>query len=211
MTNHQHNGATAYTALASADPVFAELVRRIGTPDPFDFPDDGRTADSPFAGMVLHILAQQISVKVAIMLYDRLAHTVGFTPTPESLLRLDTDELRAIGTSHAKASYLLDLAERVHSGRLDFAGLSGLPDDAATAELTQVKGVGPWSAEMFLVHQLKRPDVLPAGDLGIRLAIQREYSLEEPPAIPAARQRGEAWAPYRTYAAALLWRSLTAL
>ena len=99
----------------------------------------------------------------------------------------------------------------MHSGRLDFAGLVGLPDDAAMAELTQVKGVGPWSAEMFLIHEMKRPDVLPAGDLGIRLAIQREYSLIEPPPILAARQRGEAWAPYRTYAAALLWRSLRAL
>ncbi|NQX37152.1 DNA-3-methyladenine glycosylase [Herbiconiux sp. VKM Ac-2851] len=199
---------TAYSALASADPVLAELVLRVGEPDPFEFPDDGRTTAHPFAGMVLHILAQQISVKVAIILYDRLSHTLGGTPTAERLLRMNPDELRALGTSHAKAGYLLDLATRVHSGDLNLSILTALTDEEAIVALTQVKGVGPWSAEMFLIHQLKRPDVLPAGDLGIRIAVQRAYFLDQTPTIAAVRERAEAWAPQRTYAAALLWQFL---
>ena len=210
MTTHQENDA-AYSALATADPVMASIVSRVGEPDPFEFPDDGRTADDPFAGMVLHILSQQISMKVAITLYDRLSHTLGGTPTAEHLLRMSPDELRALGTSHAKARYLLDLAARVVGGDLVFSELNGLSDDKATAVLTQVKGVGPWSAEMFLIHQLTRPDVLPAGDLGIRLAVQRAYSLDVTPTIAEVRERGEVWRPHRTYAAALLWRSLKAL
>ena len=210
MTTHQESDA-AYSALATADPVMASIVFRVGEPDPFEFPDDGRTADDPFAGMVLHILSQQISMKVAITLYDRLSHTLGGTPTAEHLLRMSPDELRALGTSHAKAKYLLDLAARVVGGDLVFSELNGLSDDEATAVLTQVKGVGPWSAEMFLIHQLMRPDVLPAGDLGIRLAVQRAYSLDVTPTIAEVRERGEVWRPHRTYAAALLWRSLKAL
>lgn len=210
MNTHQENDA-AYLALATADPVMASLVLRVGKPDPFEFPDDGRTAHDPFAGMVLHILSQQISMKVAITLYDRLSHTLGGTPSAEHLLRMSPEELRTLGASHAKAKYLLDLSARVVGGDLVFSELNGLSDDEATAVLTQVKGVGPWSAEMFLIHQLMRPDVLPAGDLGIRLAVQRAYSLDVTPTIAEVRERGEVWRPLRTYAAALLWRSLKAL
>ena len=197
-----------YDILAGADPVLAELIGRCGRPDPFGFADGGRTARSNFAGMALHILAQQISTKVALVLYDRLAAATGGVPDPESVLRLDLEQLRALGTSHSKATYLRALAEAVLSGALDIERLDGVTDGEAMSELTRVKGIGPWSAEMFLIHQLRRPDILPAGDLGIRVAVQHAYSLPGVPATEDVRSRGQAWAPYRTYAAAVLWASL---
>ncbi|MEL4317482.1 hypothetical protein WJX64_00540 [Leifsonia sp. YIM 134122] len=157
----------------------------------------------------MHILAQQIATRVALVLYDRLVTATGGTPTPETVLRLDVDQLKAIGTSHSKATYVRSLAEAVSSGQLDIEQLDGVSDEEAEESLTRVKGVGPWSAEMFLIHQLGRSDILPAGDLGIRAAVRNLDSLPEVPSIDDVRARGEAWKPYRTYAAALLWRSLS--
>ncbi len=202
------NAEQAYAALVEADPGLRRLVDVEGMPDPFDFPDGGRTTGSNFAGMVLHIIAQQISTTVALILYDRLVQAAGGTPTPESVLALDVDQLRALGTSHSKATYLRALAEAVHSGSLPIDDLDSLSDQQAVDALTRVKGVGPWSAEMFLIHQLRRPDILPAGDLGIRVAVQHVDDLGAVPSIQRVRERGAVWAPYRTYAAALLWRSL---
>ncbi|HEY5859804.1 MAG TPA: DNA-3-methyladenine glycosylase 2 family protein [Actinomycetota bacterium] len=198
----------AYAALAEADPVFRPLIEQHGTPDPFRFPDGGRTADSNFAGMVLHIIAQQISTRVALVIYDRLAVATGSPPTPQSLLELTVDQLRALGMSRSKASYVRGLAEDVEVGALQIDHLDRLGDREAFDALTRVKGIGPWSAEMFLIHQLRRPDILPAGDLGIRTAVRRLYALAETPPIDDVRRRGSAWAPHRTYAATLLWLSL---
>ncbi|MGW9630097.1 DNA-3-methyladenine glycosylase family protein [Agromyces sp. NPDC055520] len=202
--------SAAYADLMSSDPVFETLVRRVGTPNPFEFPDGGRTANNPFAGMALHVLAQQISVSVALVLYDRLTAAIGGTPTAERLLLLDVDQMRDLGTSRAKASYLRELAWQVHTGALDFERVNEMPDAEAITVLTRVKGIGPWSAEMFLIHQLKRPDVLPAGDLGIRRAIRHAFALDDTPTLDDVRRRGKAWAPNRTYAAALLWGSMRA-
>lgn len=199
------SGVSPYAELASIDPVLARLVEAVGEPEPFEFPDAGRTAHSPFSGMVLHILSQQISVKVALVVYDRLVAAVGGSLMPEHVLRLDPAQLRGLGTSNAKASYILDLAARVHDGALDFAALAELSDVDAIGALTEVKGVGPWSAHMFLIHQLERPDILPSGDLGIRIAVQRAFSLGDRPTIAEVERLGTTWSPYRTYAAALLW------
>jgi DNA-3-methyladenine glycosylase II len=210
MTTDPPRVATgAYATLAQSDPAMAALVERYGSPDPFEFADGGRSAGINFAGMVLHIIAQRISTRVALVLYDRLTAATGGTPTPEGVLALDVDALRALGTSHSKATYLRALAEAVHSGALDIERLGEVGDEEAKEALTRVKGIGPWSAEMFLIHQLRREDILPAGDLGIRAAIQRVDGLGEVPTIDEARARGETWAPFRTYAAALLWRSLS--
>lgn len=200
--------AAAYAELARLEPRFGAIIERFGTPDPFHFPDGGRTADSNFAGMVMHILAQQISARVALVLYDRLVTVTGGAPTPESVVQLDVEQLKAIGTSHSKATYVRALADAVTSGALDIEQLSAVGDDDAEVALTRVKGIGPWSAEMFLIHQLRRRDILPAGDLGIRSAVKNLDSLGAVPSIDDVRARGEAWKPYRTYAAALLWRSL---
>jgi len=200
--------AAGYAVLGHADPVLNRLIREVGTPDPFAFPDGGRTSGNNFAGMVLHIVAQQISIKVALVLYDRLTAALDGPPTPVGVLRLDLDQLRALGMSHSKASYLHHLADAVMAGDLAINTLDEVHDDDVIAALTRVKGIGPWSAEMFLIHQLRRPDILPAGDLGIRTAVQRAYSLAERPLIEDVRKRGIVWSPYRTLASALLWRSL---
>jgi DNA-3-methyladenine glycosylase II len=198
----------AYSALVRADPAFGELVERYGMQDPFDFPDGGRTSGSNFAGMILHIMAQQISTTVALILYDRLAVATGGPPTPDTILELSVDQLRALGASRSKATYVRSLAEAVRSGQLAIDDLGDVTPAEAVAALTRIRGIGPWSAEMFLIHQLHQPDVLPAGDLGIRIAIRNLYALDTVPTIEGVRRRGEAWAPYRTYASALLWRSL---
>ncbi|MBF4571826.1 DNA-3-methyladenine glycosylase 2 family protein [Herbiconiux sp. VKM Ac-1786] len=198
----------AYAALAAAEPAFGALIERFGPVDPFEFHDGGRTAESNFAAMSLHIISQQISTKVALVVYDRLATAAGGTPTPAAVLALGHDTLRSFGMSNAKAAYVGDLAARVNSGDLAIDALDHWGDEQAKAALLSVRGVGPWSAEMFLIHQLHRPDVLPAGDLGIRNAVAALDGLDAVPTIDQTRQRGEAWAPLRTYASALLWRSL---
>jgi DNA-3-methyladenine glycosylase II len=207
-TDADRRADVAYAALAKTDPVIGRLIDQNGTPDPFEFADGGRSAGSNFAGMALHIIAQQISTRVALVIYDRLAAATGGTPDPESVLALDVEQLRALGTSHSKATYLRALAEAVHSGALDIDRLDDFSDQQAMDALIQVKGIGPWSAEMFLIHQLRREDILPAGDLGIREAVKRAYSLADVPSIDDVRARGQVWAPYRTFAAAVLWRSL---
>ena len=122
-----------------------------GMPDPFDFHDGGRTAGSNFAAMTLHILGQQISTKVAFVLYDRLSAQTSGTPTPQAVLALGADPIRALGASRAKAAYLLNLAGHVGSGALDIEDMDDLSDQQATDALTQVKGIGAWSAQMFLI------------------------------------------------------------
>jgi len=124
MTGPAPGASTPYVVLAEADPVMARLTGQYGTPDPFAFPDGGRSDGSNFAGMALHIISQQISTAVALVLYDRLAAATGGSPTPESVLRLDVEQLRALGTSHSKAIYLRALAESVQSGALEMRWLA---------------------------------------------------------------------------------------
>lgn len=209
MAESESDVDNAYAVLVDVEPRFAELVARFGTPDPFHFPDGGRTADNNFAGMVMHILAQQISTRVALVLYDRLVAATGGALTPDAVLRMDIEQVKAIGTSHSKATYVQALAEAVASGQIDMERLEDISDAQAEESLTRVRGIGPWSADMFLLHQLRRGDILPAGDLGIRAAVRVLYSLPEVPSIDEVRRRGKAWSPYRSYAAALLWHSLS--
>jgi DNA-3-methyladenine glycosylase II len=197
-----------YDALAASDAVLARLIHAHGRPDPFISGDGGRTASDDFAGIVLHIVAQQISWAAALTIFDRIVTAAGGRPTTAAMARLGVDGLRACGLSRARVGSLLDLATRQDSGLVDLAGMRGLPDDKVIAALTSVRGVGVWTAQMFLIHQLNRPDVLPAGDLGIRRAIQVAWHLTAIPSIGQVQGRGAAWAPYRTYAAALLWPAL---
>jgi DNA-3-methyladenine glycosylase II len=197
-----------YTELAGRDPVLAALARTFGTPDPFEFPDGGRTAGDNFAALVLHILSQQISTVVAFVLFDRIRDAIGRVPDPEGILALGHDRLRACGLSNAKAEYVLGLARDQRDGRIDVDGLAELSDAAAFAALTAVRGIGRWSAEMFLLLQLHRPDIVPAADIGIRRAVRRAWELPEPPATEQVRGRAAAWSPYGSYATALLWASL---
>jgi DNA-3-methyladenine glycosylase II len=198
---------TPYRELASREPVLATLIEQYGEVDPFGW-SDVRMESSNFAAMVLHIVGQQISTKVAFVLFDRVAAAAGGKVTPDAILALGAERLREAGMSRAKASYLLDLAQRQADGVIDLENMTGLDDAEAITALTAVRGIGLWSAQMFLLAQLRRSDILPAGDMGIRRAVERAWELPALPSIKAVEAMGAAWAPYRTYAAALLWRSL---
>jgi DNA-3-methyladenine glycosylase II len=197
-----------YDALGASDPVLARLARIHGRPDPFLPGDGGRIGSDGFAGMVLHVVAQQISWRVALTIFDRIAGAAGGRPTPAALIRLGVEGLHACGLPRARAGSLLDLASRQDSGLIDVTRMRDLPDDKVIATLTSVRGVGVWTAQMFLIHQLHRTDVLPKADLGIRRAVQVAWHLPAPPSPRQVQDRGTPWTPHRTYAVALLWRSL---
>jgi DNA-3-methyladenine glycosylase II len=156
------------------------------------------------------ITGQQLSVAAARAIWRRLTERFdGRTPTPEEILADDPEELRAAaGFSRAKVVYLRSLAEHVLAGELELDRLAELPDEEVIRELTAVKGIGEWSAHMFLMFTLHRPDVLPTGDLGVRNAIQRAYGLEKAPKPAEMQAIAEPWRPYRTRASLYLWRSL---
>jgi len=159
---------------------------------------------------VRSIVGQQLSVVAARAIWRRLLeHFGGRPPAPAELLAADPDEMRlAAGLSRAKTASLRSLAEHVVSGELALERLDDLPDEEVMAELVAVKGIGEWSAHMFLMFQLERPDVLATGDLGIRRAVERAYGLAALPAPADVAAVGERWRPYRSIACRILWRSL---
>jgi 3-methyladenine DNA glycosylase/8-oxoguanine DNA glycosylase len=188
--------------------MFARLIALYKHPSPFDWHDGGRTGSSQFAAMLLHIVGQQISAVVAFRIYDRIAIACGGIPTATALLRIGPELLRDTGLSTMKASYVLALAEAQVNGAIDIEAMAEMDDAEVITTLTAIRGIGLWSAQTFLIHNLARPDVLPAADLGIRRAIAAQWQLTELPGPKAVTDRAAAWAPYRSYAAALLWRSL---
>ena len=147
---------------------------------------------------------------VAVQLFRRVEAAAGGTLDPGGVVGLGTERLRELGLSRAKATTVVGVAERHLAGTLDTDRLAGASDDEVTAALTAARGVGPWTAQMFLIHQLRRPDVLPAGDLGIRHAVAAGWQWQGSglPSAAEVAQLGRGWRPYRTYAAALLWASL---
>jgi DNA-3-methyladenine glycosylase II len=171
----------------------------------------GRPArDDHYGALVRTIVGQQLSVSAARAIYGRLAERFGGRPpTPAEILADDPEQLRAAaGLSRAKVSFLRSLAEHVLSGELELERLDALSDEEVTAELVAVKGLGTWSADMFLMFHLERPDVLPVGDLGIRRAIERAYELDALPGAAEIERIATRWRPYRTLACRYLWRSL---
>jgi DNA-3-methyladenine glycosylase II len=194
--------------LRAADPVLAELIAAVGT-----LPDTREGRPDPadhYGALVRSITGQQLSVLAARAIYGRLTARFGDrAPTPQEILDDEPEELRAAaGLSRAKVSYLRSLAEHVISGELELELLDDLPDEQVIAELVAVKGLGLWTAQMFLMFHLERPDVLPVGDLGIRRAIERTYGLDGLPDPAAMEAIAEAWRPHRTLACRYLWRSL---
>jgi DNA-3-methyladenine glycosylase II len=197
----------AVAELSAADPVLAAVIEAVG-PKLGD-PRAGRPADH-YGALVRAIVGQQLSTKAASSIYLRLTERfAGRTPTPEQVLADEPEELRAAaGLSRAKVGYLRSLAEHVLSGELELERLEELDDEEVIAELVAVKGLGIWSAHMFLMFHLQRPDVLPVGDLGIRRAIERAYALKTLPDAPEIERIAEPWRPHRTLACRYLWRSL---
>ena len=168
----------------------------------------GRPADA-YGALVRTIVGQQLSTKAARSIYARLTGLFGNRPpTPEELLAADEEALRAAGLSRPKISYLRDLAHRVIEGELDLAALHELTDEEVAERITAVKGLGQWSADMFLIFHLNRPDVLPVGDLGIRRAVERAYGLTELPDADILLAIAAPWRPERTLACLYLWKSL---
>jgi DNA-3-methyladenine glycosylase II len=189
------------------DPIMAALVERIG---PLDHASRrrGRPEDA-YGSLVRTIVGQQLSTKAARTIYARLAALFGDRPpTPEELIAAEEEALREAGLSRQKISYLRDLAARVHDGELELEALDEMSDEEVTEKITAVKGLGRWSADMFLMFHLRRPDVLPVGDLGIRRAVEKAYSLPGLPDEDALRALAGPWRPQRTLACLYLWESL---
>jgi DNA-3-methyladenine glycosylase II len=203
--------AKAIRHLSAADPVLAALIGRVGPLPREPRPNRPSPADR-YAALVRTITGQQLSTKAADAIWLRVvAHYGGRAPTPREVLESDPEELKAAGgLSRAKVGYLRSLAEHVLSGSLELERLDELDDETVMSELVAVKGLGEWSAHMYLMFALGRPDVIAPGDLGIRRAIMIEYGLEEMPAPKRVLEIGEPWRPYRTTACLYLWRSIDA-
>jgi DNA-3-methyladenine glycosylase II len=199
----------AADAHLAKDPVLARLIAEQGGPLPLDYDPRNRPRDV-YGALLRAITGQQLSVKAAEAIYGRLlARFGGRPPDPAELLADDPDELRtAAGLSHAKVAALRSLAEHVVRGELALDHLTELDDEEVIRELVAVKGIGEWTAHMFLMFTLRRPDVLPTGDQGLRNAARRAYALDTAPDRAAFLDLAEPWRPYRTRASLYLWRSL---
>jgi DNA-3-methyladenine glycosylase II len=213
VTRGEHPGPGAsdqgIRRLRAADPVMRELIDELGPLD-LEARRRGRPPDA-YGALLRSIVGQQLSTKAARSIYGRLSDLFGGrSPTPAELAAAEPKTIRAVGLSWRKVEYLRDLAARVEDGRLDLESLHQLSDEEVTGELTQVRGLGPWTADMFMIFHLGRPDVLPVGDLGTRAAVRRAYDLPGLPAAEELRRIAEPWRPHRSLACLYLWRSLDA-
>lgn len=195
--------------LGCGDPVMEDLVRRIGPLGPAER-RRGRPDDA-YGSLVRTIVGQQLSTMAARSIYGRLTALFdGRLPTPQELTSMDEELLRACGLSRPKIRYLRDLADRVISEELDLRSLHDLSDQEVILQIVTVKGLGRWSADMFLMFHLGREDVVPVGDLGVRRAVERAYDLPEIPDAETLQDLARPWAPHRTLASFYLWESLDA-
>jgi DNA-3-methyladenine glycosylase II len=206
--------AKARKALAASDPKMAALIERVGKIDlatRLKRRSEERPPDA-YGALLRAIVGQQLSTKAARTIYLRVVDLFGGeTPAPAQLLEASVTDLRACGLSGRKVEYIQDLARHVLSGELELDRLDELGDEEVIEEIVAVRGLGRWTAEMFLIFHLERPDVLSGGDLGIRKAIQIEYGLKEMPTPQGVVELGETWSPNRSLASLYLWESLAAV
>jgi DNA-3-methyladenine glycosylase II len=195
--------ARARRLLARRDPVIAALIKRHG---PCGLADAQH--EDAFTALVHAIISQQLSTKAAATIARRFDALFDGPPTAVAVARVDDEQLRAVGLSSQKVRYMRDLSARVMDGSLPLGMVNELPDEDVIQSLTQVKGIGRWTAEMFLMFRLHRPDVLPVDDLGILKAVQRAYGLRKMPRPERLTKIGEPWRPYRSVACWYLWASL---
>ncbi len=191
----------AINHLKKSDPVLRGIIERIG-PCRMEF------GPPEFHSLAEAIVYQQLHGKAAVSIFKRFAELTGDPVTPQGILKLTDDQLRAAGLSKQKSSYLKDLAAKTRDGLLDFQKLAALPDEEVIQHLTQVKGVGVWTAQMFLMFTLRRLDVLPTGDYGVQAAIKKAYGKRKMPKPKDMEKIARAWSPYRSIACWYLWRSL---
>ncbi len=205
--------ADSLAHLREADPVLREVIDAVEASEGLGERGGRRVpAHDHYGALLRSIVGQQLSTKAARAIYGRLLdHFGGATPSPQAVLAADPEELRAAaGLSGAKVGFLRSLAEHVLDGSLELDRLDELSDEEVSTELTAVKGLGQWTADMFLIFHLQRPDVLAVGDLGIRRAVRLAYGLPDLPGPDELRRIGEPWRPYRSVACRYLWRSLDA-
>lgn len=191
----------AVNHLRKCDPVLAAIIERVG---PFRM----EYGPAEFHSLAEAILYQQLNGKAAATIFKRFAELAGDPLTPEGILKLTDEQLRGVGLSRQKSLYLKDLAGKTASGLVDFSRLPELSDEDVIRHLVQVKGIGVWTAHMFLMFSLRRPDVLPTGDYGVQMAIKKHYRKRKLPKPKDMEKIARAWAPYRSIACWYLWRSL---
>lgn len=181
--------------------MLADIIERVG---PYRMSYD----EPSFASLAEAIVYQQLHGKAATAIFKRLTDLTGLPLEPQGILKLSEEQMRAVGLSKQKLSYLRDLAAKAQSGEVRFSHLSELADEDVIKELTKVKGIGVWTAHMFLIFSLRRTNVLPVGDLGIQAAMRKHYRKRKMPKPAQMEKIAECWEPYRTVACWYLWRSL---
>ena len=188
------------------DKVLARIIKRVG---PCQLPVKPARGGY-FEALVESIVYQQLNGKAAATIFERFRklYAPGKFPKPEEIADTPDEKLRGAGLSKQKLSYIKDLSAKTIAGQLDFAAFSKMSDEEIVTALSQVKGIGRWTAEMFLMFTLARPDVLPVGDYGFRTAVMKAYKLRKMPEAAKLKKLGEAWRPNRSAATWYLWRSL---
>ena len=187
--------------LKKADPIMRAIIERVG-PCRMEF------GEPVFHSLAEAIVYQQLNGKAAVTIFKRFTALAGEPVTPKGIAKLTDEQLRSVGLSKQKSSYLRDMVERANRGELDFSRLPEMTDDEVIKHLTQVKGVGVWTAHMFLMFTLKRPNVLPTGDFGVQMAIKKHYNKRKMPKPVHMEKIAKPWEPYRSIACWYLWRSL---
>ena len=198
---HKANHGSATRHLKKSDPILAEIIARIG-------PCRMQFGEPTFHTLAESILYQQLNGKAAATIFDRFTALAGDPLTPQGILKLTDAEMRGVGLSRQKTSYLRDLSEKTAAGLLEFERMSNMTEEEVIAHLTQVKGVGVWTAHMFLMFTLRRPDIMPVGDYGVQAAIKKHYKKRKWPKPAVLLRIAKPWAPYRSIACWYLWRSL---
>jgi DNA-3-methyladenine glycosylase II len=191
----------AVNHLKNCDPVLRAIIERVG-------PCRMQYAPPEFHSLAEAIVYQQLNGKAAVTIFNRFAALAGEPLTPEGILKLSDEQLRSVGLSKQKSAYLKDLSAKTAAGVLDFSRLHELPDEEVIKHLTQVKGIGVWTAHMFLMFSLRRPNVLPTGDYGVQMAIRKHYKKRKLPKPKDMEKIARAWEPYRSVACWYMWRSL---
>ncbi len=191
----------AINHLKKSDPVLCAIIGRVGRCR-MEF------GEPEFSSLAESIVYQQLNGTAAAKIFGRFAALAGEPITPEGILKLSDEQLRSVGLSKQKAAYLKDLAAKTAAGLLDFARLPELTDVEVIEHLTQVKGIGEWTAHMFLMFSLRRPDILPTGDYGVQVAMKKHYKKRKLPKPKDMEKIAKAWAPYRSVACWYMWRSL---
>ena len=191
----------AINHLRNSDPVLSAIIERVGA-------CRMEYGEPAFSSLAEAIVYQQLNGKAAVTIFNRFADLAGRPLTPQGILKLSVEQMRGAGLSKQKLSYLRDLAAKTQAGELDFAKLPDLSDDEVIKHLTQVKGIGVWTAHMFLMFALRRPNVLPTGDFGVRMAIKKHYRKRKLPKPEQMEKIAKCWEPYRSVACWYLWKSL---